>query len=302
MRSIARSRSSAFGAALFLALVVVPTEPFSASRRRAGRLFRHASICDRIRSSSFIKQASWASRGIIALDRDDGCHRSPSNLQSTSSSASDVAVLQSTEDLNDAISTIIRDSSSFGDLDGALQLLDQAEESLMEGRTDFPRPNRATYSNILTALAALSDEEICSSNKKVVDKIEDLFSRMKRVAQQHPEYAPTRVDYNAVILAQSKTYRNAAAQRCDQLLTELWSEYNATTTNDSSDFLDNGIQNPYCPSHSTYISTLTALARSGGGRRAAARAEALLEEMEHFSRQDALAHLKPTTTCVNIVL
>lgn len=65
----------------------------------------------------------------------------------------------------------------------------------------------------------------------------------------------------------------------------------------------------YCPTQSTYISTLTALARSQGGKRAAEQAKALLEDMERVSKKRSkhdnshpYTHLKPTTTCVNIDL
>jgi len=119
----------------------------------------------------------------------------------------------------------------------ALELLNPTENLLtMEGNATANLagalvPNHATYTFLLTTLAGLSEEEIrskprsFSSNVTVVDHVEAIFQRLKRLAPQLPGSAspfipPTRVDYNAVLLTWSKTYRREAAQRCKQLLKE----------------------------------------------------------------------------------
>ena len=162
-----------------------------------------------------------------------------------------------------------------------------------------------------------------------MDYVESILERLQRMAQKHPTVIspPSRVDYNAVLLAWSRSHhRNDAPSRCEQLVTELWSQYDATISsnvenstkqrvqcNDDNDDGMNNLANKdeaialrnnlYCPSPATYRSALQAMARSGTGRHGAERAEALLEEMERRSRQDVmLSHLRPTTACVNLVL
>ena len=79
-------------------------------------------------------------------------------------------------------------------------------------------------------------------------------------------------------------------ERCLELLRELWTKYEETK------------DRKYVPLKSTYIATLNALSRSGGGTKAAQQAEELLEEMEQQSQQKGHVHLEPTTLCFNILL
>jgi len=283
------------------------------------------------------------------LHNNIGSGRCPNRLFSAvatttdSSSAADhdaALAIETTEDLNDAVAALgreLRNSSSFAAtahlLNDASQLLDRAEDSLLldhqEGSSEngsplFPCPNRATYSSHLASLAAAVSEEHMSKrerNREIVDHMEDVFERMKRIAdKQNDEFAPTRVDYNSMILARSKQAlllepqeAGAAADRCQELLEDLWSQYyhhqqqqQAKNTDVTATTTRKGLENPFCPSHGSYVVTLTALARSRGGRRAAERAESLLEEMERHSSDDEggadLSHLRPNTTCVNVVL
>ena len=79
-------------------------------------------------------------------------------------------------------------------------------------------------------------------------------------------------------------------ERCLELLNELWTKYEETK------------DKKYVPLKSTYIATLNALSRSGGGTKAAQQAEELLEDMERQSQQNGHVHLEPTTLCFNILL
>ena len=144
----------------------------------------------------------------------------------------------------------------------------------------WAQPNRESYSLVLQAMAAsaVDDENVARADA--------LFRRLLA----SPRMAPTRVEFAAILLIWSKSYDRRAGGRCEFLLTEHWRRYNRTA----------GVID-LCPSQSAYVSTMTALSRSGGGKRAAQRTEALLEDMERWSKQ-GLGHLKPTTTCVNIVL
>jgi hypothetical protein len=95
-------------------------------------------------------------------------------------------------------------------------------------------------------------------------------------------------EVNSIIGRLSKSKRKDAAQKADDLLTELWSHYIATD------------DQAYLPTRATYVSTISAWARSGLGRQAAERAEALLEEMEaHRAQHPAMG---PNTASVNAVL
>jgi hypothetical protein len=151
-------------------------------------------------------------------------------------------------------------------------------------------PNRESYSILLRAIAA-----------SIVDgeTIQLADSVFRRLLSSKEKMAPTRVEFTAILLAWSKSYDRRAGDRCESLLQDHWKRYNATISNT----VELSGAEELCPSHSSYVSTMTAISRSGGGLRAAQRAEALLEEMEHFSKTcRRLTHLKPTTTCVNIVL
>lgn len=76
--------------------------------------------------------------------------------------------------------------------------------------------------------------------------------------------------------------------RAEALLHKCWYVFNAT--GDES----------WLPTQATYTSVITAWARSNQKKRAAERAEELLEEMEFLHH--TYPHLEPTTACVNAVL
>jgi len=303
MRDITRRSRSASCAALCLAFLVAPADCFAPSA------LRHS---DRIIiGSTFLDPAFYDS--IIATRWSPSANgpRQSTRIKSSSSSDSIISLspFQTTEELNDAISDALSSNSDrFDALKDAMELLNTAENATQNEHNNIPRPDHTSYSLILSDMASFPEEDFTRHAPDLIDQVEYLFQRMKRVSKKHPECAPLRVAYNAVLLAWSKTYRREASRRCDQLLTELWSLYNNTTNNIASDDDNNnddiGLNNPYCPSHSTYISVLRALARSRGGRYAAERGEQLLEDMERLSsnRPVAFSHLRPTVTCVNIVL
>lgn len=141
-------------------------------------------------------------------------------------------------------------------------------------------------SAVNTVISNLSVKKDCAA---YLDQMTDLLSRMNSLdANGIPEWAPTASTYNSVALAWSKSFRDDAGQRCDELLTDLWRKYN-TTSDDR-----------FVPLKSMYVATLTALARSRKGQAAAQRTEELLEEMERMRQNHP--SLAPTTICVNIVL
>jgi pentatricopeptide repeat protein len=186
----------------------------------------------------------------------------------------------STTKLNQEIARLCQDRHA---IDEAIDLLNKAEESIRDG---------CSYTIILQALAARDPPD-----DNLLQKIDSLFLQMKHVSRTHPSCTPLATAYSAVILAWSKYFRAEAGQRCDDLLTELWSLHNANRAADD-DRIE--VRDAFVPFKSTYIATLTALARSAGGRRAAQRAEELLEDMER--RSDQFPHLRPDTVAVNVVL
>lgn len=198
-----------------------------------------------------------------------------------------IAVPSTTKDLNDEIARLC----GTGDLDRAMELLDrhQPHGGHDGGVSTVAVANHKTYTRLLTAYATSAD----TVDRATLDCVEDLWSRLQQQQQQQQlsSRSSLRTAYNAVILAWSKSYSRQAGHRCDELLTELWVQYNVTQNRH------------WCPLHSTYVSTLTAWARSQIGPRAAERAEAILQEMERWGQQSlTTAHLKPTATCYNIVL
>lgn len=193
----------------------------------------------------------------------------------------------STEALNEEITRL----SQLQRWNEAYSLIQSAENRKQKTSIlPLAQPNRDSYSILLRAIAA-----------SVVDKdtIKLAESVFHHLISSEGKMAPTRVEFSAILLALSKSYDHRAADRCEFILEEHWRRYNATISN-SIDF--SGAEE-FCPTYSSYVATMTAISRSGGGLRAAQRAEALLEEMERFSKTcRRLKHLKPTTTCVNIVL
>lgn len=200
--------------------------------------------------------------------------------------------VRSTRDLNGEISRLC----DAGEWDGAVKLLDRAVDAEIDGSDGCDgraAPNSESFTLILTSMASAAHE----LDEEKLARMEDVFARLSRRCQRQSA-APTRAAYHPLIVAWSASHARYAGERCAALLTELWSHYHAATAAAAA-------VDPvhWCPSHATYVAALTALARSQGGRRAAERAEALLEEMEQLGHSDdAFAHLKPTSTCFNIVL
>jgi len=150
-------------------------------------------------------------------------------------------------------------------------------------------PIEMVFTMVMSNLAARQQD----STSCYVEQLDALLEQMKALsAAGYPQCTPTGAAYNAVALGWSKCTTKARKQdavaRCETILSELWAQYRAT--NDTR----------FVPFKATYVSTLTALARSGGGMEAAQRAEEHLEEMELYRLENPW--LAPSTICVNIVL
>ena len=184
---------------------------------------------------------------------------------------------QVTGEVNERIIELCRS----GQVNSALEILLSQTEEAKTGDGVSP-PSSEAFTCVMVALAEKKDPSL-------IQVIEDLLQRMKSLARQGwLESEPTAKAYNALVLALSRSFREEAGSRCAVLLDELWKRYNET--NDSR----------FVPLESTYVSTLTALARCNGGVNTAQRAEAILEEMERFREEHP--SLAPSTICVNIVL
>jgi hypothetical protein len=168
-----------------------------------------------------------------------------------------------------------------GDVDDALELLNQAEERMTAGSTNGPFPDYNSYTILMQAWASRDDTA-------TPERLEPFLERMKELSKIYPACTPTALAYNAVILTWAKACTRQSGKRCDELMQELRARYDETS---------NGA---YLPLKATYVSTLAAWASSGRGKEAAERAEAILEEMEGL--MVVHPHLAPTTICANIVL
>jgi hypothetical protein len=167
-----------------------------------------------------------------------------------------------------------------GDVDDALELLNQAEERMIAA-SDGPFPDHNSYTILMQAWAS-------RDATATPERLEPFLERMKELSKIYPACTPTALTYNAVILTWTKAGTRQSGKRCDELMQELRSRYDETS---------NGA---YLPLKATYVSTLAAWASSGRGKEAAERAEAILEEMEGLRLIHP--HLAPSTICANIVL
>jgi pentatricopeptide repeat protein len=170
-----------------------------------------------------------------------------------------------------------------GDVDDALELLNQAQERMIVAASsnDGPFPDHNSYTILMQAWAS-------RDATATPERLEPFLERMKELSKIYPACTPTALTYNAVILTWAKACTRQSGKRCDELMQELRSRYDETS---------NGA---YLPLKATYVSTLAAWASSGRGKEAAERAEAILEEMEGLRLIHP--HLAPTTICANIVL
>lgn len=195
------------------------------------------------------------------------------------STQNDSPSIRAEQDPDDLVSSIV-EACGRGDVDEAMHMLDRAEHLLRSGKADC-QLNASVFVKVMQTIAA-------GDTTDTVQQVELVLSRMLTLSKLEPSCTPKGAAYNSVILAWSKSFQRESGQRCLELLEELWSRYNATGDSD------------YLPMKSTYISTLTAIARSGRNRDNAVRAEALLDEMERVRHEHQF--LAPTTICVNIVL
>jgi hypothetical protein len=196
---------------------------------------------------------------------------------SGSSPEMDYSNLLTTKELNDEL----RRLCESGLPQSAFELLEISEERFGQaGATGLP--DEMSFTIVIESLAG-------QGHTRAPDLADRMLQRMIDYSKEHPACLPTAKAYNAVIFAWSKNSEiKQAAARCNECLEELWSQYEKTK------------DTRFIPPRSSYISTITALSRSRGGRRAAEQAEELLESME--KRRVKHPHLAPTTLCTNAVL
>jgi hypothetical protein len=202
----------------------------------------------------------------------------------------------STDAFNDALASICKKDKTV--VEDAMRLLQQCEEKAPHIL------NQASYTIVIQTLAV-------SEHAKATEWAEELLQRMKDRSHEYPQCLPTADAYNALIFVWSKSSATSfsfpphqqpkyvlmtqqqslhmAAKKCTEYLSHMWFLYNSTSKD-----------RRYIPFKSSYISTITALSRSRGGRKASEKAEELLEEMERLHVDHP--HLAPTTICCNIVL
>ena len=209
-------------------------------------------------------------------------------VQPSNDAVSPIGYGQSTGDeqvvLARAHRNTIRRVCTAGNVDKALDLLSDREQTLRGARRLSAAALELEMDAYVIVMQALAKQSTGRS-PKTAQNVQDLLKRMKQMLGCRP----TRPAYNAAIVAWSKSYKSWSGTKCEGLLRELWAHYDATQHDD------------YLPSAATYISTLTAYARSRMGKAGAEKAESLLEEMESLYK-DGYASLGPNTMAVNIVL
>mmetsp|Transcript_9332 Transcript_9332/g.13254 ORF Transcript_9332/g.13254 Transcript_9332/m.13254 type:complete len:778 (+) Transcript_9332:264-2597(+) len=128
----------------------------------------------------------------------------------------------------------------------------------------------------------------------------------KEIEYNEPKYyrRPDTTVYNKVMKAWAGSRRSDAGQKCEKLLREMWKIHDETKHESDIDAglnQDFPVESTIKPDQFSYSTVITAWARSGGGVRAAKRAESFLEEMEELYLAGH-TELMPTTFCVNAVL
>ena len=197
-----------------------------------------------------------------------------SRLWAGRNGTADTLLYESIDALNDAVHGLCRE----GKLDDAMKLIHTMEESMDD--MESLKPGQSTYVAVMKSYAR-------SDRDDAAEKAEEILSHMSSLS--HACCMPKGQAYSAAILAWSNSKHVNAGQRADALLSKLWSLYNSTE------------DQAYLPTRATYTSAITAWARSGQSKKAAERAEELLEEMEDYCRK-GYESLGPTTACVNAVL
>jgi len=272
-------RSMNFIPLLVVLFLAARGECFRHETRRSGTAFavvavrhRPAAMGDHHHqhlSSSIRRCSAWRSLGIRASTFSEGASPSPPPTSEDK---------KLTGDINSAVAELCR-GKSFEK--AARVLLEYADDGSTAG------VNAESYHMVMQSIAAKCDD--AASANKAATLLEKLLEKAKHVSKSDNGFATTCRMYNSVILAWSKSFEGKAGPRCVELLQDLWSRYNQT-------------RNSQClPMKSTYVLTLTALARSAKRtRETAQQAESLLEEMERLREEHAF--LAPTTVCVNVVL
>jgi hypothetical protein len=244
----------------------------SAGRRRAvdtffQRQFRQANFNWLSMATTSVEQSS-------SLSENGSASEESSSIQSSS-------VSEEQNLLNERIAELCRS----GLVEEAIILLEGQLQVERSGDVCEQFPNETSFTTIMCALVTRNDDSISN----LLEQLEDLLERMKSLSTAgRVECTPTIAAYNILVLAWSKSFLGDAGIRCDELLSELWERYNKTQ------------DMRFLPLKSTYVSTLTALARSGRGKEAAQLAEERLEEMERLRLDHPT--VAPSTICFNVVL
>ncbi len=167
----------------------------------------------------------------------------------------------------------IIDLVAGGQVDAALHLLRNSSNEASESEVE-----EKAY---VIVLQSLSEFEI----ENAPDIADELMNSML-ARGLHPSNSV----YNLVISIWSMSIRKEASKKCVQYLEDLWSQHEKSE------------EEKFVPMRSSYISTITSLARSlrKPGSENAEKAESLLEEMEEKMKK--YPQLSPNTVAVNAVL
>ena len=170
----------------------------------------------------------------------------------------------------------------------AQRVLDILQEMdlLYGGGNDDVEPDAMTYNTVIAALARHGDPV----------QAEEVLSRMIQFCKSgtNLELKPNRVTYSAVIGAWSRSTKEGAARRAEQILKQMERLYNHQ--DDHGDNNNNNAESK--PDVIAYTSVLNAFARSSE-EGSAERAESLLNYMEAEYKNNNNVDMKPNVRCYN---
>lgn len=248
---------------IFVALQSVPTDQFVAPPRSRSTSFE--SSCSFCPVPSFVSHSQLSS---TPLHDEESCQL-PVKPHETGTLNSEIARL-----------------CQANLIDEAMELLTSARDALINCSADFSFPNTESFNIILSSLAKRSSPNLDC------ERINRIFQNQAKLAASYEKVAPNQESYLAVITAYSKSNEKNASKRCVHLLDDLLLKYEESERN--VDLM---------PTFPCFVSTLSALARSGTSWRTAEKAQGILSQMETLSASDEnLAHLAPDRKCYNIVL
>ena len=164
-------------------------------------------------------------------------------------------------------------------LEWMLRLYDSGENSLV-------RPDKDCFELVIQAIANSGDPDAPLRTEKMIVVMDQLYQK------GHTEAKPTRLSFNQVMMAWSRSKKPGAAQRAEDILNHMMVLSSKSGTEDHRDL---------SPSVASYSAVISAWAKSGDedcGR----KAEKILKLAERHSKTHSDESVTPDTIMYNLVI